>query len=159
MFIENFTHFLFFYKPPTEGLKLKSHMMYQKSLSLVRTGLFSLVAVCLLASCQNEEELVAPEEAATKAMEASADENGNIETNVSSITVMGENTAFAQNVDCSTCTYVVSKNTDVVDGAALGLKPGSVICLDKKLKYGDLTFVNLAGTEESPITIGNCSGQ
>jgi hypothetical protein len=51
---------------------------------------------------------------------------------------------------------VVDANATVVDGAALGLKAGSVICLDAALKYGSLEFVNVDGTEEAPITIGNC---
>lgn len=131
-------------------------MTYPKSQSLVRTLLFSCVAVCLLASCQDEEIVTTPTDVAT---EVTADENGNLETNVTSLTVMGENTVFAQSVECSTCTYVVAKNTDLIDGKALGLKPGSVICLNKGIKYGELSFVNLQGTEENPITIGNCDGQ
>jgi hypothetical protein len=131
-------------------------MTYQKSLSNVRTILFSLAAVCLLASCQDEESLTAPKE---PVIEAAADEDGNFKSNVTSLTIMGENTVFAESVDCSTCTYVVAKNTDVIDGKALGLKPGSVICLDKALEYGELTFENLEGTEANPITIGNCNGQ
>ena len=131
-------------------------MTYPKSQSLVRTLLFACIAVCLLASCQDEEIVTPPADAVT---EVTADENGNLETNVTSLTVMGENTVFAERVECSTCTYVVAKNTDLIDGQALGLKPGSVICLDKAIKYGELSFVNLQGTEESPITIGNCDGQ
>jgi hypothetical protein len=131
-------------------------MTYPKSQSLVRTVLFACVAVCLLASCQDEEIVATPADVTT---EVAADENGNIETNVTSLTVMGENTVFAQSVECSTCTYVVAENTDLIDGEALGLKAGSVICLDKAIKYGELSFVNLQGTEENPITIGNCDGQ
>jgi hypothetical protein len=133
-------------------------MTYPKSQSLVRTVLFACVAVCLLASCQDEEIVATPADADV-ATEVTTDENGNSETNVTSLTVMGENTVFAQSVECSTCTYVVAKNTDLIDGEALGLKPGSVICLDKAIKYGELSFVNLQGTEENPITIGNCNGQ
>jgi hypothetical protein len=132
-------------------------MTYQKSLSPLRNVLFVFVAVCLLASCQEEEAIApAPTDVTT---EATADEDGNFKSNITSLTIMGENTVFAESVDCSTCTYVVAKNTDVIDGKALGLKPGSVICLDKALEYGDLSFENLEGTEESPITIGNCNGQ
>jgi hypothetical protein len=130
-------------------------MTYPKSLSLVRNVLFVFVAACLLASCQDEES-IAPTDITT---EATSDEDGNFESNITSLTIMGENTVFAESVDCSTCTYVVAKNTDVIDGKALGLKAGSVICLDKALKYGELSFENLEGTEENPITIGNCNGQ
>ncbi|WP_165823883.1 right-handed parallel beta-helix repeat-containing protein [Pseudochryseolinea flava] len=58
---------------------------------------------------------------------------------------------------CGKCTYVVPKKHEH-DGAKLGLKPGDVICLDAKIKYGPLKFVNLKGTKEKPITIINCGG-
>jgi hypothetical protein len=131
-------------------------MTCQKSLSLVRNVLFVFTAACLLASCQDDEILPTPADVIS---ETAPDEDGNFETNITSLTITGENTVFAESVDCSTCTYVVAKNTDTIDGKALGLKPGSVICLDKALQYGELTFENLEGTEEHPITIGNCNGQ
>lgn len=131
-------------------------MTYQKLKSPFRTTMFVFAAVCLLASCQDEQIQPQPLEQST---EIKTDEDGNLESNITSLTIMGENTVFLESVACATCTYVVSKDTDVIDGNVLGLKPGSVICLDKRLKYGELTFLNLAGTEENPITIGNCIGQ
>ena len=67
------------------------------------------------------------------------------------------NTQFSDNVACSTCTYVVADDIATIDGKELGLAPGSVICLDAAKKYGNLTFVNVDGTEEAPITIGTCN--
>ena len=60
--------------------------------------------------------------------------------------------------DCH-CTYVVPADSTVVDGNLLGLKPGSVICLNSAFTYGSIDFRNLAGTEEQPIEIRNCGGK
>jgi hypothetical protein len=60
--------------------------------------------------------------------------------------------------DCSTCTYVVPDRTHVIDGLALGLKPGAVICLNAATPYKNLLFRNITGTAEQPITITNCGG-
>jgi hypothetical protein len=55
--------------------------------------------------------------------------------------------------DCKTCTYIVSENEEVIDGQALGFKPGNIICLNKGIEYGNLEFVNFEGSVESPIII------
>jgi hypothetical protein len=128
-------------------------MMYQKAFSTVRNGLFTIAAVCLLASCQNDEL-----ETITTDAETQMASTGEVESNITSLTITGLNTEFVETVDCSTCTFVVAEGTEVVDGQALGLKPGSVICLDKTVRYGNLSFVNVDGTAENPVTIGNCSG-
>jgi hypothetical protein len=122
-------------------------------LASLRKVLFAAAAVCLLTQCTQEDELVGP---VTSDEEISVE--GNMETNISSITITGLNTTMSEeNLDCTTCTYVVAKNAEIVDGAALGLKAGSVICLDKALQYENVEFVNLEGTEENPIVIGNTS--
>jgi hypothetical protein len=61
---------------------------------------------------------------------------------------------------CSECTYVVPSysGTQVVDGIALNLQPGSVICLSALNNYVNILFRNLQGTGENPITITNCGG-
>jgi hypothetical protein len=60
---------------------------------------------------------------------------------------------------CSTCTYVVPETAGIVDGAALGLKPGDVICLSAALKYTkSITFKNIVGSSDQPIIITNCGG-
>src|SRR4051812_34898859 len=47
---------------------------------------------------------------------------------------------------CTSCTYTVPANTNVVDGKTLGLKPGSVICLNAAYAYTTLLFRNIQGT-------------
>jgi hypothetical protein len=60
---------------------------------------------------------------------------------------------------CSSCTYVVPATAGIVDGAALGLKPGSVICLSAAIKYlKSITFKNIIGTADNPIIVTNCGG-
>jgi hypothetical protein len=60
--------------------------------------------------------------------------------------------------DCSTCTYIVPTNKTTVDGLALGLKPGAVICLNAALTYPYLAFKNLVGEPGKEIIIINCGG-
>jgi hypothetical protein len=59
---------------------------------------------------------------------------------------------------CTSCTYTVPANTNVVDGKTLGLKPGSVICLNAAYTYTTLLFRNIQGTADKPIIIQNCGG-
>jgi hypothetical protein len=59
--------------------------------------------------------------------------------------------------DCG-CTYTVPATAYRVDGAALGLKPGAVICLKGGTTYKLLVFQNIRGTATAPITIKNCGG-
>ncbi len=122
-------------------------MIYQKAFSSVRIALFAVTAVCLLSSCQDDEFTQVAEDTNTEIAVAADD-------NVTSVTITGANTDFVSSVDCKTCTYVVDGNADVIDGLELGLKPGSVICLDAALKYRELTFTNLEGTEKEPIIVG-----
>jgi hypothetical protein len=124
-------------------------MTNHKTFSVVKKVLFAFVAVCLLASCQEDEMIAVSEDVETAAASVA-------EPNVSSLTFSGAYTQLAEKVECNTCTFVVDENSREIDGAELGLKPGSVICLNAALKYGDLTFTNLEGTEEAPITIGTC---
>ena len=71
-----------------------------------------------------------------------------------SMTISGAFTNYEDTEDCKTCTFVVPGDATIVDGEELKLKAGSVICLDKALRYGDIEFVNLVGTESQPIRIG-----
>jgi hypothetical protein len=123
---------------------------YRKAKSVVRTSVFVVASLFFMASCQEDEIVEAVEDAPTSAMA--------VETvsNIGSITIESANANFSDNVECSTCTYVVAENLETIDGKELGLAPGSVICLDAAKKYGNLTFVNVDGTEEAPITIGTC---
>jgi hypothetical protein len=65
--------------------------------------------------------------------------------------------AAVTGADCG-CTYTVPANTNLTDGAVLGLKPGSVICLNAAIAYGNLLFRNLKGSATNPIIIKNCGG-
>jgi hypothetical protein len=67
-------------------------------------------------------------------------------------------THAAASSDCSTCSYVVPATTTVIDGKALGLKPGSIIGLKASVKYGKLLFKNIVGTASQPVIIKNCGG-
>ena len=74
----------------------------------------------------------------------------------SSLTISGIHTVLRESADCSTCTFVVPAKTHLIDGTVLNIKPGSIICLDKAIKYEMLEFENLQGTLENPITIAYC---
>jgi hypothetical protein len=67
--------------------------------------------------------------------------------------------AATTTADCG-CSYTVppSTNTITVDGAALGIKPGGVICLKGGATYKNIVFKNMRGTATLPITIKNCGG-
>jgi hypothetical protein len=112
--------------------------------------LFAAFALVVLSQCTEEEVVPAQ-------VQASAVEVAPIPVEASgSFTISGVHTTYETIEDCSTCTFVVPSDLTEVDGRELDLKAGSVICLDKAIKYGDLTFINLEGTEENPITIGTC---
>jgi hypothetical protein len=116
----------------------------------IRKILFAAFALFIFAQCTEEDvvpatQQVAPSEDVVLPVQASG-----------SVTISGIYTVYEDIQDCHTCTFVVPADLAVVDGQVLNLKPGSVICLDKAIKYGDIDFVNLAGTEENPIRIGTC---
>jgi hypothetical protein len=56
------------------------------------------------------------------------------------------------------CTYTIppSSNSISVDAQALGLGPGSVICLQGGATYKNIYFKNLKGSATNKITIRNC---
>jgi hypothetical protein len=123
---------------------------YRNAKTVVKASVFAVASLFFMASCQEDEYTEVAADATTSATAVEG------ESNIGSITIEGTNTEFTDNVECSTCTYVVAEDIETIDGKELGLKPGSVICLDAAKKYGNLTFVNVDGTEEAPITIGNC---
>jgi hypothetical protein len=109
-----------------------------------------LAASALFIFSQCTEEEIVPNEAQvtpTEAVALNAEATG-------SMTISGIFTSYEDIKDCKTCTYVVPAEIAVVDGKELGLKPGSVVCLDKAIRYGDIDFINLEGTEANPIRIG-----
>ncbi len=112
--------------------------------------LFAVFAVFVFSQCSEEEIIPAsPETSSAENAVAPAQATG-------SVTISGIYTVYEAISDCSTCTFVVPADQAVIDGHELDLKPGAVICLDKAIKYGDIDFINLVGTEEKPITIGTC---
>ena len=124
---------------------------FQKVFAAIK--LSAIATVVFLSSCSTEEEMIAPETTSAPTTEtASAAE----EIEAGSLTVSGIYTEVQETTDCASCTYVVPKNATVVDGKELGFAPGSVICLDKAIRYNNLEFTNLEGTAESPIIISHC---
>jgi hypothetical protein len=122
---------------------------------LIVTKLFTLaVAMLFLGSCSTEEDMIAPTSTSVAEEETVAtDESG---SEIASFTLSGIYTDVTETTDCATCTYIVPANATLIDGKELGFAPGSVICLDKTIKYKSLEFTNLEGTSESPITISYC---
>lgn len=111
--------------------------------------LFAAFTLFIFSQC-TEEEIVPARPAAPAAEIATLPVEA-----TGSMTISGIYTTYEDVADCKTCTYVVPADVAVVDGKELDLKAGSVICLDKAIKYGDVDFVNLEGTENSPIKIGS----
>lgn len=113
--------------------------------------LFAAFALSVFSQCTEEE--IAPARPETPASEVAAMP----ELATGSMTISGIFTSFEDIEDCKTCTYIVPGDATLVDGEELKLKAGSVICLDKAVRYGDVDFVNLEGTETNPIRIGAAS--
>jgi hypothetical protein len=114
----------------------------------VKTILFGAFTVFSLSQCTEED--IVPQQEASSAVEAatlSPEASG-------SMTISGIYTIYEDIKDCTTCTFIVPGDAAIVDGLELKIKPGAVICLDKAVKYGDVEFVNLEGTEANPILIG-----
>ena len=105
------------------------------------------------ASCTTQDDFVKPAETPAPVTTVAADDET---ATVASLTVTGEFTEYRDQNECSTCTFVVPEGATVVDGAKAGIKPGSVICLNKAFKYNAVEFVNVSGTAENPVIIANC---
>jgi hypothetical protein len=118
--------------------------------------LFAIAATLFfLASCTTEEEMVKPAEVQTETETTTA--AASEEAEIASFTLSGIYTDVLESVECATCTYIVPAHATTVDGKELGFAPGTVICLDKAIKYNAIEFVNLEGTAEKPITISYCA--
>ena len=124
--------------------------MKTTTLTSMKKILFAAAALIAFSQC-TEEDIV------PKNSEAPVAESQDVPSNpTGSFTISGVYTTYEAITDCSTCTFVVPADLVEIDGSKLNLKAGSVICLDKAIKYGDLTFTNLVGTEAKPIVIGAC---
>lgn len=111
---------------------------------------FAACTMLALSQCTEEEIVPAPTDAApVEAALAPA------EAIAGSFTISGIYTKYESVADCKTCTFFVPADATEIDGKELNLTAGSIICLDQALKYGDLTFSNLEGTEANPIVIGS----
>ena len=95
----------------------------------------ALIMVSTLWQCSEEEILQTPTETSSEDLTMTA----------------------AAITDCG-CTYTVPAGTHLIDGLALGLKPGNVICLKAGTVYANLLFRNIKGTAIAPIIIKNCGG-
>ena len=115
----------------------------------IKSLFFAAFSLFILAQCSEEE--IVPTESAAPTEEITAVP---VEA-TGSMTISGVYTSYEDVKDCTTCTFVVPSDMLIVDGKELGLKPGAIICLDKAVRYGDVEFVNLQGTEDKPITIGS----
>ena len=118
------------------------------NLMSIKKILFAAFTLFAFTQCTEEEVVPARAEAPTVEMTAlPAQATG-------SMTISGVHTTYEPVKDCTTCTFVVPADMDVVDGKKLNLKAGSVICLETAIQYGDIDFINLEGTEDQPIKIG-----
>ena len=117
----------------------------------MKKGIIAALAIMVMVSCSEETLVEKPTEAEASPLTALVEE-----ADVASLTVSGIYTEVSADVDCASCTYKVPDNVRTVDGSELGLKPGSVICVDARRKLGEIEFVNMIGTENAPIIIGTC---
>ncbi len=124
----------------------------KKAFYLGKTFIGSIALVVLMAQC-SEDEIVTSEsmgkDQSTYMVATTAE--------VASISVSGLYTEIVEEVACASCTYIVGERETIIDGNALGFKPGSIICLKKSLKYPALEFANMEGSEAAAITIGYCA--
>jgi hypothetical protein len=118
---------------------------------------FRSLAIALVAltafNCTSEEELAAPPaEAAVEVAETASSQS----TDAASLTVSGAFIEYSDANLCAECTFVLPENASVVDGTALGIKPGDVVCLNSAFKYKAIELVNAEGSAEKPIIIATC---
>jgi hypothetical protein len=64
----------------------------------------------------------------------------------------------AKGVAQNQCDFLISKHTDIIDGALLGVEPGDVVCLEAGV-HEYLLFKNIEGTPDNPVLITNVDGQ
>ena len=118
-------------------MTLFNRALSKRALSCLITAT-GFVAILSLSQCADEEILLTPTEDTT--------------------TLAGtEGTANATTTECG-CDYVVPATAYRIDAKALGLKPGSVICVKAGVAYKQLVFKNVRGTASAPVTIRNCGG-
>jgi hypothetical protein len=119
--------------------------------SVLRKSFLAAATAFAFIQC-SDEEVISPAEATTATV-AQASASSSLANSITSLTISGVNTTFATAADCKTCTYVVPAGSKVVDGKAIGLQPGSILCLNTLFNYGALELTNIEGTTENPIVI------
>jgi hypothetical protein len=129
---------------------------YNNNLRKALTSLvYATVAIVLITSCSDENTMIENETAKQQLPVIEVRE----EADVASVTLSGVHTDFVEEIDCATCTFVVPDDMTVVDGFVYKLQPGSVVCLTKGRKLGEVEFVNMVGAPDQPITIATCNGK
>lgn len=128
----------------------------QKFIPTLKKIALAASAVIVFAQCSEEE--IAPAASPASSIETAVSSTASASVNASSFTVTGINTVYNTAKDCSTCTYIIAEDSNVVDAKALGIKPGDVVCLNSLYNYGDLELINIEGTSDEPVvitTVGN----
>lgn len=125
--------------------------MYQTK-AFFKQLIFCTALTLLFVQC-SEEELISPAAVEQEVINEQTEMDESMP--VSSISISGTFTSFFHDVKCDACTFKIAEGTTTVDGQSI--KPGTVICLNEKIAYGSLEFVNMEGTEQQPITIGYCN--
>jgi hypothetical protein len=134
---------------------MPSMIVKQKFIPTLKKIALAASAIIVFAQCSEEE--IAPVASSASSTETAVS-TASANVNASSFTVTGINTVYNTAKDCSTCTYVIAEDSNVVDAKALGVKPGDVVCLNSLYNYGDLELINIEGTSDEPVvitTVGN----
>ncbi len=117
--------------------------------SLAGKILLPVITLFSFAQCSEEPEQIIAQDAAP----VEVFQTDQYEDPIASLTVDGLFTEFTSIADCKTCNYIVPASATIVDGKELGIKPGQTVCLDAKLRYGNLELINMNGTEKEPIRV------
>ena len=128
----------------------------KRSIQQLRNAGFMFIVYFALVACSDQEEILNETEVAEPAKEIVSTVSEE-EVEVASFTISGLHTNIVGEVDCASCTYSVPDDVKQVDGAELGIKAGSVICISKGRRLGEIEFVNLIGTASDPISIAICA--
>jgi hypothetical protein len=119
----------------------------RKMLPILGKGILPVIAFFVFTQCS--EELKIETEPAAKVETVSND----AKESDFSLTIDGVHTVLSSFHACKKCDYIVPEDVTVVDGKALGIKPGQAICLDADFKYGSVKLINLEGEAKNPIVV------
>jgi len=125
--------------------------MKKTKTSLFGKFLLPALALFALTQCTDDSNLKTEAKSETESEVVAVTNDEDLP--VTSLTIDGVHTVLSSKTDCKKCAYVVPANATVVDGKALGIKPGEAICLDEAIKYGPLQLINLEGQPDKPIIV------